>query len=130
MPGRDPGIPFGESPQPQRNGCRVKSGNDDRGRHMNVDLHLAQYARQVPTTVAEAIKVAFHLAFRNKKLKDGTCLQDLSLEQRLVLKTLVDCGLAWRCTGGGRDSMTCVADLRHVGLPVTQEGLRAFMQQK
>jgi len=117
---------------------RTEGGNDDSGRHMNVDLHLAQYARQVPTTVDEAIKVAFHLAFRNEKLKDGTCLQDLSLEQRLMLKMLVDCGLAWRCTGGGRDSMTgewvdtitCVADLRHVGLPVTQEGLRAFLQQR
>ncbi len=117
---------------------RTEGGNDDSGRHMNVDLNLAQYAREVPTTVAETIKVAFHLAFRNEKLKDGTCLQDLSLEQRLVLKMLVDCGLAWRGTGGGRDSMTgewvdritCVADLRHVGLPATQEGLRAFLQQK
>ncbi len=116
---------------------RTEGGNDDSGRHMNVDLNLAQYAREVPTTVAETIKVAFHLAFRNEKLKDGTCLQDLSLEQQLVLKTLVDCGLAWRCTGGRRDSMTgewvdtirCAADLHHVGLPSTQEGLRAFLQQ-
>ncbi len=117
---------------------RTEGGNDDGSRHMDVDLTLAQYAHQVPTTVAEAIKVAFHLAFRNEKLKDGTCLQDLSLEQRLVLKMLVDCGMAWRSTGGGRDSMTgewvdtirCVADLHHVGLPVTPEGLRAFLQQR
>lgn len=96
----------------------------------------ARFSRELFSTVDQTVCAVTYLAFRREKISEGASFQELSLEQQQVITILAECGLAWHCRGGWRDQKTgewrdrvsCVVNLRQLGLPETREGLHIFLQ--